>query len=56
MAILPKKVLRNIITYGNSKTKGNLHSYIKDMFKDILQEILETDELEMELEYSGDKK
>lgn len=45
-----------MITGGNLKTEDDLHSYLKVMFKDALQEILEA-ELEAELGYSkGDKK
>ncbi len=56
MSTLPKEVLRNMINDGNLKTAGDLHSYLKYMFKDALQEMLEA-ELEMELGYSkGDKK
>ncbi len=51
MSTLPKEVLRNMINEGNLKTAGDLHSYLKDMFKDALQEMLEA-ELEIELGYS----
>ena len=55
MSTLPKEVLREMITGGNLKTAGDLHSYLKDMFKDALQEMLEA-ELDVELGYSkGDK-
>lgn len=56
MSILPKEVLRGMITDGNLKTPGDLHSYLKEIFKDTLQEMLEA-ELEVELGYSkGDRK
>lgn len=56
MSGLPKTVLREMITGGNLKTADDLHSYLKYMFKDALQEMLEA-ELEMELGYAkGDKK
>lgn len=56
MSTMPKEVLREMITGGNLKTAGDLHSYLKYMFKDALQEMLEA-ELEVELGYSkGDKK
>lgn len=47
MSTLPKEVLRNMINEGNLKTSKDLHSYLKNMFKDALQEILEA-ELDME--------
>ena len=47
MSTLPKEVLRNMITDGNLTTAGDLYSYLKDMFKDVLQEMLEA-ELEVE--------
>lgn len=56
MSTLPKEVLREMITDGNLKTPGDLHSYLKEIFKDTLQEMLEA-ELEVELGYSkGDRK
>ena len=56
MATLPKEVLRNMIVDGNLKTVNDLHTYLKEMFKDALQEMLEA-ELEVELGYvKGDRK
>lgn len=56
MRTTSKEVLREMIAEGNLKTAGDLHSYLKDMFKDALQEMLEA-EPETELGYSkGDKK
>ncbi|MTI64982.1 MAG: IS256 family transposase [Firmicutes bacterium] len=56
MSTMPKEVLRKMITEGNLKTADDLHSYLKNMFKDALQEMLEA-ELDIELGYSkGDKK
>ena len=43
MSILPKEVLRDMIKDGNLQTAGDLHSYIKNMFKYILQQMLETE-------------
>ncbi|SCL85466.1 hypothetical protein PP176A_0873 [Sporanaerobacter sp. PP17-6a] len=52
MSTLSKEILREMIAEGNLKTARDLHSYLKDMFKDALQEMLEA-----ELEYSkGDKR
>lgn len=31
MSSIPKEVLREMITGGNLKTSGDLHSYLKDM-------------------------
>lgn len=56
MSTLPKEVLRGMIKDGNLQTAGDLHSYLKDIFKGTLQEMLEA-ELELELGYSkGDRK
>jgi len=53
---MAKEVLREMITEGNLKTARDLHSYLKGMFTDALQEMLEA-ELEVELGYSkGGKK
>lgn len=46
---LPKEVIEAMIAEGNLKTVGDLHSYLKDMSKDALQEMLE---VEVELGYS----
>ena len=43
MSTLPKEVLRNMIKDGNLKTAEDPHSYLKDIFKDILQEMLEAE-------------
>ena len=51
MATLPKEILRNMINEGNLKTAEDLHAYLKEMFKDALEEMLEA-ELEQELGYS----
>ncbi len=51
MSTLPKEVLRGMITDGILKTPGALHSYLKEIFKDTLQEMLEA-ELKVELGYS----
>ncbi len=50
MSNLKKEFLREMITDGDLKTTGDLHSYLKDLFKDTLQEMLEA-ELDMELGY-----
>lgn len=56
MKALPKEVLREMIVVGNLKTANDLHSYLREMFKDALQEMLEA-ELEVELGHvKGDKK
>lgn len=56
MSTLSKEVLREMIKGGNLKTAGDLHMYLKEMFKDALQEMLEA-ELEMQLGYAkGDKR
>lgn len=56
MSTLRKELLKEMIHDGNLKTAGDLQSYLKDLFKDTLQEMLET-ELDMDLGYSkGDRK
>jgi len=56
MSVIPKDVLRKVITEGNLQTAGDVQSFFKDLFKDVLQEMLEA-ELETELGYSkGDRK
>lgn len=56
MSTARKEVLRNMISDGNLKTAGDLHSYLKDMFKNALQEMLEV-ELDSKLGYSkGDRQ
>ena len=56
MATLPKEVLRDMIVDGDLETVNDLHLYLKEIFKDALQEMLEA-ELEVELGYSKrDKK
>ncbi len=56
MSTIPKEVLREMINDGNLEMAGDLHSYLKEVFKDALQEMLEV-ELEVELGYSkGDRK
>lgn len=50
MSTLPKEVLRSIIVDGGLKTSDDLHSYLKDLFKDTLQEMLEA-ELDIKLGY-----
>jgi hypothetical protein len=56
MSTLPKEVLRDMIKGGNLKSADDLHSFLKGMFKDALQEMLEA-ELYMELEYDkGERK
>lgn len=56
MSTLPKGILREMIKEGNLKTAEDLHSLLKELFKDTLQEMLEA-EIESELGYSkGDRK
>lgn len=55
MSTLPKELLRQIIADGGLKTAGDLQVYLKEIFKDTLQEMLEA-ELEMDLGYAkGDR-
>lgn len=50
MSTLPKEFLIQMIKDRNLKTAGELHSYLKNIFKDTLQEMLEA-ELDIELGY-----
>ena len=55
MSSLPKELIREIITSGGLKISKDLLSYLKEIFKDTLQEMLEA-ELEMDLGYvKGDR-
>ena len=45
MATLPKEVLREMIVDGELETGNDLHTYLKEMFKDALQEMLEAEAL-----------
>lgn len=56
MSTLPKEVLRQMIKENDLKSVGDIHSFLKDLFKDSIQEMLEA-ELEVGLGYSkNDKK
>lgn len=55
MSKLPKEFLREMIQGSNLKTSEDLHSYLKEMFKDALQEMLEA-ELDVELGYGKGEK
>ncbi len=56
MSAVPKGFIRQIINEGNLKTTDDLHAFLRDLFKDALQEILEA-ELDVELGFSkGDRK
>lgn len=50
MSTLPKEVSRKINKDRNLKTAGELYSYLKEMFKYALQEMLKA-ELEVEFGY-----
>ncbi len=55
MSSLPREVLREMISVANLKTAWDILSYLKDIFKDALQEMLEV-ELKAELGCSkGDR-
>jgi len=50
MSTLPKEVLRSIIVDGGLQTSDDVHTYLKELFKDTLQEMLEA-ELDLKLGY-----
>lgn len=53
MGALPKDVIQEIISNQNFKNAGEIYSFLKDSFKDVLQEMLEG-ELDATLGYSKD--
>ena len=56
MSKLSKELIRQIIADGEFSTPNDIGEYLKDMFKDVIQEMLEK-ELVLELEYEkGDSQ
>lgn len=56
MSAVSKGFFRQIIKEGNLKTADDLRSFLRNLFKDALQEMLEA-ELDVELRYAkGDCK
>jgi len=51
MSVLPKEVVQEIIKRNNFQNSGEVLSFLKSAFKDVLQEMLEA-ELDVELGYS----
>lgn len=43
MSTLPKEVLRQMIKENDLKSVGDIHSFLKDLFKDSIQEMLEAE-------------
>ena len=43
MGTIPKNVLREIIKENDFKNPGEIYAYLKDAFKDLLQEMLEAE-------------
>lgn len=41
MSILPKETIREIIKSQNFKSANDIHSFLKDIMKDFIQESLE---------------
>ena len=48
---LPKEVLREMVAQSAAKTPGGVQSYLKEIFKDMIQEMLEL-EMEAKLGYA----
>jgi len=55
MGVLPKEVVREIIKENNFQTPQEIMKFLKDSFKDILQEMLEA-EMDVHLGYSKGEK
>lgn len=53
MSTLTKDHVKSIIQGNNSQSVADVSAYLKDIFKDMIQELLE-DELEAKLGYSKD--
>ena len=51
MSVLPKDVVREIIKGNNFQNPGEVLAFLKDAFKDVLQEMLEA-EMDVQLGYS----
>jgi transposase-like protein len=54
MGAIPKDVIQGIIRSQNFKSAGEVYSFLKESFKDVLQEILEA-EMDTTLGYSRDE-
>lgn len=55
MSILPKETIREIIKSQNFKSANDIHSFLKDIIKDFIQESLEI-ELDSQLGYEKNDK
>lgn len=55
MSILPKETIREIIKFQNFKSANDIHSFLKDIMKDFIQESLEI-ELDSQLGYEKNDK
>jgi len=51
MSVLPKEVIQEIIKGNNFQNPGEILAFLKDAFKDVLQEMLEA-EMDVQLGYS----
>lgn len=51
MSALPKEVVQEIIKGNNFQNPGKVLAFLKDAFKDVLQEMLEA-EMDVKLGYS----
>jgi putative transposase len=54
MNALPKEVVQEIIRGSNFQTPGEVMAFLKDAFKDVLQEMLEA-EMDVKLGYSREE-
>lgn len=53
MGVIPKEVVQEIIEGNDFRNSGEVLAFLKDAFKDVLQEMLEA-ELDVKLGYSRD--
>lgn len=51
MSVLPKEVILEIIKVNNFQNPGEALAFLKDAFRDVLQEMLET-KMDVKLGYS----
>lgn len=54
MSAIPKEVVQEIIKGNNFQNPGEVLAFLKDAFKDVLQEMLEA-EMDVKLGYSRDE-
>ena len=53
MSKLSKELIRQIIADGEFSTPNDIGEYLKDMFKDVIQEMLEKDYIDLNISPGG---